>query len=363
MSRINFVCRAWAVLIAAVLIVALTSTFVAAPASAQEVPPPVIRLAGPGNAEGKPFGTGTLGVLKVKGYLEDEFRKDGVRIDWQFPRGTGPAINEAFANGQLDFASYGGLPNIVGRGAGLHTEVLSAYGNSPTYLVARNGSGIKSIADLKGRKVALSLGTILQLSLGAILDRVGLSEKDVQIFDLITADQISAIQSGDVDAVVGTSSVLSIVERGYGRVVFTTKGRVDTASNFGSFIVAGDFADKYPQTTRRVLQAFLRAAYFSSWEQNRQELYNIWALAGQSRASVALDYDGDSLRDRANPLLDDFYAANVKRGVQFAVEDKLIKAGFDVESWLDRPGLAAALKAQGYDKFWQPHDAKGQPQG
>lgn len=103
---------------AAAMILVLAGALTVAPGSAQEPSPKVIRLAGPGNAEGKPFGTGTLGVLKVKGYLEDEFRKDGVRIDWQFPRGTGPAINEAFANGQLDFASYGGLPNIVGRGGG-----------------------------------------------------------------------------------------------------------------------------------------------------------------------------------------------------------------------------------------------------
>jgi len=333
------------------------------PARAQEQPPKLIRLAGPGNAEGRAFGAGTLGVLKVKGYLEDDFKKDGTKIEWQFPRGTGPAINESFANGQLEFASYGGLPNIVGRGAGLRTRVVAAYGISPTYIVARNGSGIESIADLKGRKIALSRGTILQLSLGSVLERLGLSEKDVQIFDLIEADQTSAIQSGDVDAVVGTSSALAIVERGYGKVVFTTKGKVDPASNFGSFIVASDFAGKYPDTTRRVLQAFLRAAYFTAHEENRNELYDIWAKTGQSRASVAIDYDGDSLRDRANPLLDAFYVANVKRGVQFSLDNRLIKSGFDIDSWLDRDGLAAALKTLGYDGFWQPHDAKGAPQG
>ena len=349
--------------VAAALTFALASMLIAAPASAQEAPPKVIRLAGPGNAEGKPFGSGTLGVLKVKGYLEDEFGKDGVRIDWQFPRGTGPAINEAFANGQLDFASYGGLPNIVGRGAGLRTKVLASYGSSPTYLVARNGAGIESLADLKGRKVTVSLGTVLQLALASLLERQGLTTKDVQIFDLITADQISALQSGDVDAVVGTSSVLSIVERGYGKIIFTSKGKIDPAANFGSFVVAQDFANKYPDTTRRILQAFLRAAYFSAQEENRNELYDIWARAGQSRASVALDYDGDSLRDRANPLLDAFYTANVKRGELFSIDNRLIKGGFDIDSWIDRPGLETALKALGYDKFWQPHDAKGLPQG
>jgi len=332
-------------------------------ASAQEAPPKVIRFAGPGNAEGKPFGTGPLGVLKVKGYLEAEFRNDGVTFAWQFPRGTGPAINEAFANGQLDFSSYGGLPNIIGRGAGLRTKVLSSYGSSPTYLVARNGSGIETIADIKGKKVALSRGTILQLSLNAILAREHLTEKDVKLFDLITADQISAIQSGDVDAVVGTSSVLAIVERGFGKIVFSTKGKLDPASNFGSFIVVDDFAKKYPQTTGRVLAAFLRAADFASQEENRNELYDIWAKAGQSRASVAVDYDGDVLRERSNPLLDDFYVANAKRGVRFAVDQKLIKQGFDVETWIDRKALDAALKSLGYERAWKPHDANGAPQG
>jgi sulfonate transport system substrate-binding protein len=331
--------------------------------SAQQPLPKIIRLASPGNAEGKPFGTGTLGALKVKGYLEDEFKKDGIVIDWQFPRGTGPAINEAFANGQLDFASYGGLPNIVGRGAGLRTKVIAGYGISPTYLVVRNGSGIDSIADLKGKKVSVSLGTILQLSLSEMLQQAGLTEKDIQIFDLITADQISAVQSGDVDAVVGTSSVLSIVERGLGKVVFTTKGRVDPASNFGSFIVAEDFARKYPDVTQRVLRSFLRAANFSAQEENRNELYDIWARAGQSRASVAIDYDGDSLKERANPLLDAFYVANINRGVQFSVDKKLIKSAFDVEAWIDRKGLETALGALGYAGFWKPHDAKGAPQG
>lgn len=347
----------------AVLLPLIIAAFAAGNAPAQEAPPKVIRLAGPGNAEGKPFGTGPLGVLKVKGYLEDEFKKDGVTIQWQFPRGTGPAINEAFANGQLDFSSYGGLPNIIGRGAGLRTKVLSSYGSSPTYLVARNGSGIDTIADIKGKKISLSRGTILQLSLNSLLERQNLTEKDIQLFDLITADQISAIQSGDVDAVVGTSSVLALVERGFGKIVFSTKGKLDPASNFGSFVVLEDFARKYPQTTQRVLQAFLRAAHFASQEENRNELYDIWARAGQSRAAVATDYDGDSLRQRTNPLLDEFYVANVKRGVKFSVDSKLIKQGFDVESWVDRKAQDSALKSLGYENFWKPHDAKGQPQG
>lgn len=344
---------------AAILLFAVAPFAVLGQEAAKETPPKAIRLAGPGNAEGKPFGTGTLGVLRVKGWLEEEFKKDGVVIQWQFPRGTGPAINEAFANGQLDFSAYGGLPNIVGRGAGLRTRVLASYGNSPTYVVARNGSGIETIADIKGKRIAVSRGTILELSLNSLLERQNLTEKDIQLFDLISADQISAIQSGDVDAVVGTSSALTLAERSLGKVVFTTRNKLDPASNFGSFIVIETFARKYPQTTRRVLEAFLRAAWFASQEGNRSELYDIWARAGQSRQAVATDYDGDDLRQRANPLLDAFYIANVKRGVKFSLDSKIIKQPFDVEAWVDREQLAAAFKSLGYENFWAPHDAEG----
>ncbi|HLH94428.1 MAG TPA: ABC transporter substrate-binding protein [Xanthobacteraceae bacterium] len=333
------------------------------PLGAQEAPPKTIRLAGPGNAQGTPFGTGTLGVLRVKAYLEQEFKPQGGTIEWQYPRGTGPAINEAFANGQLDFASYGGLPNIVGHGAGLRTKVLATYGTSPIYLVARNGSGIESIADLKGRRISVQRGTILELALGSLLQRQGLSEKDVQIFDLITADQISALQSGDIDAVVGTSSVLTVVERGFSKVVFSSKGKLDPASNFGAFLVAEDFVRKYPQTTQRVLNDYVRAAYFASQEENRSELYDIWARSGTTRAAIAADYDGEVLNDRSNPLLDAFFVSNVKRGVKFALDNKLIRQGFDINAWIDRAPLYTALDALGFRGVWKPHDANGAPQG
>jgi sulfonate transport system substrate-binding protein len=331
--------------------------------AADESLPKTIRIAGVGNPAGKPFGTGTIGVLRSKGWLEEEFKNDGITIEWQFPRGTGPAINEAFANGQIDFANYGGLPNVVGRGAGLRIKVVACYGNAPTYLLVRNGANIDKLEDLKGRRVSISRGTILQLSLSSILERLNLGEKDVQIFDLLTGDQISAVQSGDIDALVGTSSTLSVVERGLGRILFSTKGRIDPAGSWGSFIVTEAFAKKYPEATRRVVRAYVKAAYFASHEENRQELYGIWAQAGQSRESVALDYDGDNLADRASPLLDDFYLANAKRAEKFAVDNKLIKRGFDVGTWVDRSYLDDAIRSLGHQNVWKPHSAAGDPQG
>src|SRR3954447_10700865 len=86
---------------------------------AAEAPPPVIRLAGQGAGYGKPYGTMTVGILAARRLLEDAFGGEGTRVEWQFPTGTGPAINEALANGQADFANVPGLPGSpTSRAAG-----------------------------------------------------------------------------------------------------------------------------------------------------------------------------------------------------------------------------------------------------
>lgn len=330
-------------------------------AGAKEAPPPAIRIAGQGNAAGTPYGSAVIGVVRAKRYLEDEFKAEGVKIEWQFPRGTGPAINEAIANGQLDFANYGGLPNIVGKGAGLPTKVLASYGTSPNYVLARSNAGIEKLEDLKGRKVSVSRGTVIELSLNTLLTQVKLKPEDVQLFDLKAADQVTAISSGDVDAIVGGSNLLALPERGIGKIIYTTKGRVDPANSFGSFVVTSSFAQKYPETTQRVVNAFVRAAHFASQEANREELVKIWELAGTPRASVVEDYQGDKLGDRLSPLLDDFYVGNVQRGIVFAQEQKLIRRPIKVSEWLDASFLDKAIKTQGFEGTWVRRDGAGQP--
>jgi sulfonate transport system substrate-binding protein len=332
------------------------------PAAAKETPPAVIHVGGQGNAAGTPYGSAVIGVVRAKKYLEDEFKADGTKIEWQFPRGTGPAINEALASGQLDFANYGGLPNIVGKGAGLPTRVLASYGTSPTYLVVRNGSGIEKIQDLKGRKVTVSRGTVIELSLNTLLAQARLKPQDVQLFDLKAADQITALTSGDVDAVVGGSNLLVLPARGIGKVIYSTKGRADPSNAFGSFVVTDTFARKYPETTQRVVNAFARAAQFASQEANRDELIKLWELTGVPHKDLVDDYDGELLKDRLSPLLDDFYVANIQRGIAFAQEQKLIRRPIKVSEWLDPSYLAKAVQAQGLQNTWVRRDANGKPQ-
>ena len=282
-----------------------------------------------------------------------------MRIEWQFPRGTGPAINEAIANGQADFANYGGLPNIVGRGAGLKTKVVASYGTNPSYVVA--GGDIRAIADLRGKKISVSKGTINELALNRVLALGGLSEKDVSIYDLQAADQVSAITGGSIDAVLGGSNLLPLVDKGVAREIFTTKGHPGPGSLFGSFVVTEDFAKRYPETTARVVKVFIEAAHFASLPESKDAVYDIWALTGVPRASIEADFQGDDIKDRLSPLLDPLYVGNIENGVKFALDNKLIRNGFDVKTWIDPSYLQAALQQLKLETFWIARDTNGAP--
>ena len=322
--------------------------------------PSVIRLAGPGNAAGRPYGNGTIGLLRGLELLEKEFEADKITIEWQFPRGTGPAINEALANRQLDFASYGGLPNLVGKGAGVPTKVLAGSGISPTYLVARPEAGIETLADIKGKKVAFQRGTIFELSLYRILQQIGLTNADVEIYDIQGADQIAAIQTGDVDVLVGQgNSTLQTVKEGLTKVIFTTKGTPAPGSTFGSFTVHEGFAAEQPEIVERVLAAFVEAAHWGSVEENRDKVFDIFAQTGTPRDSYVADYEGDTLADRHTPLLDGFYRANLEEGLKFTLETRLVRKEFDLTAWVDDSLLQKTLAAKGYQNVWVPRGTDG----
>lgn len=323
--------------------------------------PAVIRLGGQGAGFGKPYGTGIIGTLQAKGFVEEEFKGENVKVEWTFFNGTGPAINEALANNLLDFANYGGLPNIVGRAGGLKTKILASYGVANVYAAVRKDLPVETIKDLKGRKVAVAKGTINHLSMNRLLAENGLTEKDLQIVHLTASDQLPALTSGDVDAAFGTFNFLALRDKGIVKIVADTRSGPQPASFFGAFATTEDFAAKHPDTTRRVVKAYVKAAHWASLEENRNELLDLWALSGTAREALAEDLAGQDLKGRNTPLIDAFYRDQYKEGVRFAQENKLIRNPIDLDAWIDPTHLKAALKELNLETFWTERGADGKP--
>lgn len=160
---------------------------------------------------------GQLGASKVNEALLTAAGEDqdlDYTVEYSlFPTGGG-GFMEAVPSGSVDLALMADTPPIFGQVAGVETKVVGVQTSvvddaSTVQVFAAKGSGIESAADLKGKKVALTEGTILQYTVLKALEQEGLSYKDITPVNLPPADAITAYQGGDVDAVAALGPQLA----------------------------------------------------------------------------------------------------------------------------------------------------------
>lgn len=144
---------------------------------------------------------GTLVLLKGKGLLEKKLEKIGYKAQWiEFP--AGPQLLEALNVGAVDFGSTGETPPIFAQAAGAPLVYVAHEPPAPrgeAILVPKN-SPIKSVADLKGKTVALNKGSNVHYLLVKALEEAGLAYSDVKVSFLPPADGRAAFERGAVDA-------------------------------------------------------------------------------------------------------------------------------------------------------------------
>lgn len=329
--------------------------------------PKVIRIgfAAVGIGNRPVVGGSSLSVVHGRGLLEEEFKRDNVKIQWSFFRGAGPAVNEAFANGLLDFALQGDLPSSIGRAGGLKTKILAGTAiRQHTYLAVPADSPITSLADLKGKKVAIFKGTNLQLAVAKILAGHGLSERDLRVINMDNATAKAALATKDIHAAFGGNDLLALRDQGIAKIIYSTKGQSPTYLRHAHLIVTEDFLNKYPDVTKRVVKVLVQAAHWvSESEKNPAPIYQLWAKSGVPFANYKEDHAGESLKVRSSPLFDEYLIGRYKSAVADAKRFGLIRSTFDVDSWIDQRFLREALKELNLEHYWPEFDVSGNPKG
>ncbi len=306
-------------------------------------------------------GGSAVAVAHAEGYVERELQDlPGTRVSWFFFKGAGPAVNEAFATGQLDIASQGDLPEVIGRASGLQTKLLLATSaHAPTYLAVPPESAIAGVDDLKGRKVALFRGTNGHLAVVKVLAAHNLTERDLQIINMDEATSSAALVAHDIDAAFGSYGLLDLVARKLAKIVYTTKGDNPAFERQGAIVASAAFVAEQPELTQRVITAFVRAADFSSQEKNREALFQIWARSGRPAETFRADFAGQELAYRNSPLIDDFLMEQYWVRAQQARNFGLVRRNVDVDGWFDTRFLDVALKQLGLEQAWPRYDKTG----
>src|ERR1700683_2930527 len=136
-------------------------------------------------------------ILKQKGLLEKEFAKDGIGIVWVQSAGSHQGLD--FLNaGSIDFGSTAGSAALVARINGNPIKSIYVFSRPEwTALVTPKDSKISSVADLRGKRVAVTRGTDPHIFLVRALLDAGLSEKTIQHVLLQHADGKTALIAGD----------------------------------------------------------------------------------------------------------------------------------------------------------------------
>ena len=199
-------------------------------------------------------------ILKQKGLLEKEFAKDGIAIVWVQSAGSNKAL-EFLNAGSIDFGSTAGSAALVARINGNPIKSIYVYSRPEwTALVTAKGSAISTIADLKGKRVAVTRGTDPHIFLVRALLGAGLSEKDITPVLLQHADGKTALIRGDVDAWAGLDPMMAQAEIEDGARLFF---RNPAANTWGILNVREPFLKDYPDVVRRVLATYEEARKYS----------------------------------------------------------------------------------------------------
>ena len=202
-------------------------------------------------------------LLKYRGTLENEFKKHDVNIRWiEFP--AGPQMLEGLNVGSIDLAATGDAPPIFAQAAQADFVYL---GHSPANpkseaIIVPNDSSIKSINDLKGKRVALNKGSDVNYLLVAALQHAGLSYRDITPVYLPPSDARAAFEKGVVDAWAIWDPFLAEVETNL--PVRQIVNGENLVPHYTFFLASRNFAEKSPKYAEVIIEQLVKQSEWAN---------------------------------------------------------------------------------------------------
>jgi sulfonate transport system substrate-binding protein len=220
--------------------------------------------------------SGLLPVLKQRHALEAVFDPRGVKIQWvEFT--FGPPIMEGINTGNLDFGYTGDAPPIFAQAASANLVYAATLpGNSANGILVKDSSSLKTLADLKGKKVGFGKASSAHATVLYALDKAGLSYSDIEPVYLAPADGAAAFARGAIDAWSIWDPYYALAQ-GSGARVLADGNEVHTPQSF--FLANKAFAANRSDLLAKLLDAI---AIDLKWaEAHREDVaQTLYALTG-----------------------------------------------------------------------------------
>ncbi len=263
-------------------------------------------------------------VEKKRNLFEEEFTKDGIQVT--FPEITeGPKMTAALAAGSLDFCNaLGGTSAILAAANGVDLKIIGMYSRAPkAFTIMAKDPKIKSVADLKGKKVAGPKGTILHQLLLASLQQNNLKTDEVEYINMPIPSAVSAMQAGNVDAALIAGPAVPQALGSGARILTTGEGLLDATIVIA---VSGDFLKNHPDLVKRYLQ--VHQASLQYMQEKPEEVYQLAAEeTGISLAEVRQMvgwYD-------FNPAITDKDLVDLEKTQEFLLQNDMLTNKIDIK--------------------------------
>ncbi|MGY3442995.1 MULTISPECIES: sulfonate ABC transporter substrate-binding protein [unclassified Bradyrhizobium] len=222
---------------------------------------------------------GKLVLLKSKGSLEQKLKSVGYSVVWtEFP--SGPPLLEALNVGAIDFGNTGEAPPIFAQAAGAPLQYVAYEPPAPKgeAILVPKDSPIKSVTDLRGKKIALNKGSNVHYLLVKALEKAGVKYSEIEPVFLAPADARAAFERGAVDAWVIWDPFQAAAEAATGaRTVADGTGVV---ANYQFYFASKKFLQADPKIVELVLA---QLSEVDDWAKG-----DIHAVAEQLAPSIGL---------------------------------------------------------------------------
>jgi sulfonate transport system substrate-binding protein len=325
-------------------------------AFADESFPAVIRIGAPQpvGPDGQPT-SASSGGKALDDAIAQEFAGTGTKVQWVYFVNVGPGVNEAFAAKQVDFAAYGDFPAVIARSGGLKIKLLVPLtrGTLESYLVVPKDSTATALKDLVGKRVSVNFGRPWMLAFEHLIASDGFKPSDFQIFNLVMPDGDAAVAAHSVDAQY-TLDGPQLLASGQAKIIWSTlNAPIDwkfTTELFGR----EDFIAQYPEATRRLVRAEIRASAYYSTHPVAEYLNATPTFAAMPRDYINTEWQQKNIRDALSPLFDDFVTRHYEQVIDYGYANKLIRQKFTVADFLEPSFDQAALRDLGLTETWTP---------
>lgn len=275
-----------------------------------------------------------LYVARENGWMEEAMKEIGVQVEWTDFE-SGPPMNESMATGKQDIAVMGDVPAVANLAAGQKSTLIAAETGMQAYaLLVTDKSGIHTVSDLKGKKVAAVVGSTAQNLTQKLLVQAGLSPQDVTIVNMGAGDALSVLQNGEVAAVASWEPNVSRLAALDGIHILADGSKVNFRAE-NVLMARSEYLENHPEVVKVFLQQYVRG--IRALEQDPQgcseQIASYFGLDAKLLEATLAKYgyvmkfedeDVAALQDTVQFLLD---SGNIQKAVEVKnyVDDSLVR--------------------------------------